>query len=184
MAQDAVAPRTHGTEKGPPFRSALTVLRRLELVPQAPALGPVPYTVGLVSYVAATVAAALIVGVAAVLWIRVPVDLVTLAIAGATIFLMSVFAIKATPAANVAWVPSPYIHLGLSVTFGPAGAAVGALAEPIGISLRTRNGWFRTSFNVADYFLANVAAWGVFLWIHGPAGGRGTALDLAAGLAA
>jgi signal transduction histidine kinase len=184
MAQDAVAPRTHGTEKGRPFRSAVTAIRRLELLPKTPALGPVHYTVGLVAYVAATVAAALIIGVVAVLLVRPQVDLLTVAIAGTTIFLMSVFAIKATPAANVAWVPSPYIHLGLSVTFGPAGAAVGALAEPIGISLRSRNGWFRTSFNIADYFLANVAAWGVFLWIHGPGFGRGTALDLAAGLAA
>ena len=133
---------------------------------------------------AATVAAAVIVGLAAVLWVRVPVDLVTVAIAGTTIFLMSVFAIKATPAANVAWVPSPYIHLGLSVTFGPAGAAIGALAEPIGISLRTRNGWFRTSFNIANYFLANVAAWGVFQWVHGLGVGGVIPLDLVAGLAA
>src|ERR1700693_1202532 len=182
--QDDVDPRTQGTEKGRPLRSAVTAIRRLELLPQTPALGPVHYTAGLVTYVAARAAAAVIVGLAAVLWVRVPVDLVTVAIAGTTIFLMSVFAIKATPAANVAWVPSPYIHLGLSVTFGPAGAGVGALAEPIGISLRTRNGWFRTSFNIADYFLANVAAWGVFQGVHGLGVGGVIPLDLVAGLAA
>jgi signal transduction histidine kinase len=60
------------------------------------------------------------------------------------------------------------------------GAAVGALAEPIGVSVRSRNGWFRTMFNIANGFLANVAAWAVFRWIYGP----GAVPDLAAGLAA
>jgi signal transduction histidine kinase len=40
-------------------------------------------------------------------------------------------------------------------------------------------------FNIANGFLANVAAWGVFLWIQGPGVmGRGTASDFGAGLAA
>ena len=185
MAQDAVAPRAHGADEVGQFRSAVMAIRRLDLVPKTPALGPVDYkNVGLVAYVSTTVVAAIVVGVISLLTIRVPVDYVTLAIAGITIFLMSVFAVRLAPPANVSWVPTTLVHLGLAVTFGPSGSAVGALAEPIGVSIRSRNGWFRTSFNIANEFLANVAAWGAFLWIHGPGVGRGTGSDLAAGLAA
>ncbi|HVC41754.1 MAG TPA: sensor histidine kinase [Candidatus Saccharimonadales bacterium] len=185
MAQDAVAPRAHGAEEVGWFRSAVTAIRNLDLVPKTPALGPVDYkNLGLVAYVGTTVAGAVIVAIISVLAIRVTVDYATLAIAGITIFLMSVFAVRLAPPANVSWVPTTLVHLGLAVTFGPAGAAVGALAEPFGVSVRSRNGWFRTSFNIANEFLANVASWGVFLWIHGPGVGRATGSDLAAGLAA
>jgi signal transduction histidine kinase len=185
MAQDAVAPRASGADKVGWFRSALMAIRRWDLVPKAPAFRPVDYrNIGLVAYVGATDAAAIVVGVISLLTIKWPVDYWTLAIAGMTIFLMSVFAVRLAPPANVSWVPTTLIHLGLAVTFGPAGAAVGALAEPIGVSVRSRNGWFRTSFNIANEFLANVAAWGVFMWIHGPVTGHVTAADLAAGLAA
>ena len=143
MAQDAVAPRAHGDDVGW-FRSAVMALRRLDLVPKTPALGPVDYkNVGLVAYVGATVVGAVAVAGVAVLTVRVQLDLLTLAIAGATIFLMSVFAVRLAPPANVSWVPTAFVHLGLAVTFGPAGAAVGALAEPLGVSIRSRNGWFR-----------------------------------------
>jgi signal transduction histidine kinase len=179
MAQDALAPRTHGTEKSGPFRRAVILIRRLDLLPKTQALGPVNYSAGLVAYVAAMTITAVGVGVIAVLTVRVPVDLVTCVVAGITIFLMALFAVRIPHHANVSWVPTPFIHLGLSVTFGPAGAAVGALAEPIGAAVRIRNGWFRTIFNMANAFLANVAAWGAFAWIHG----SGTS-DLVAGLAA
>src|SRR5580700_332900 len=189
MAQDAVAPRAHGADDVGWFRSAVMALRRLDLVPKTPALGPVDYkNVGLVAYVATTVAAAVVVAVLAVLGVfsvrGVSIDLLTLAIAGATIFLMSVFAVRLAPPANVSWVPTAFVHLGLAVTFGPAGAAVGALAEPLGVSVRSRNGWFRTTFNIANAFLANVAAWGVFISIHGPGVGHATGSDLVAGVAA
>jgi len=59
MAQDIVAPRTHGAEKGGWFRSAVLTIRRLDLLPKSPALGPVDYNVGLVAYVGATVVAAI-----------------------------------------------------------------------------------------------------------------------------
>jgi signal transduction histidine kinase len=184
MAQDAVAPRTQGADKGRLFRNAVIAIRRMDLLPKTPALGPVDYNAALVAYVSATVAAAVIVGGIAALTIHLPADVlpadpVTLVIAGVTIFLMSVFAIRPRPGASVSWVPTPFVQLGLSVTFGPVGAAVGALAEPIGVSVRSRNGWFRTSFNVANEFLANVAAWGAFFWIR-----RSTGSDLLAGLAA
>jgi signal transduction histidine kinase len=184
MAQDAVAPRTHGADKSGRIRRAVMLIQRLDLLPKAQALGPVNYSVGLVAYVVAMTVAASIVAVITVLTVRVPVDFVTCAIAGITIFLMALFAVRIPHHANVSWVPTPFIHLGLSVTFGPAGAAVGALAEPIGAAVRIRNGWFRTTFNMANAFLANVAAWGAFAWIHGSGVGPVAASDLVAGLAA
>jgi signal transduction histidine kinase len=184
MAQDIVAPRTHGAEKGGWFRSAVLTIRRLDLLPKSPALGPVDYNVGLVAYVGATVVAAVAIAAISVLRLRLTVDYTTFTVAGTTIFLMAVFAIRSAPPANVSWVPTAFVHLGLSVTFGPAGAAVGALAEPIGVSVRNHNGWFRTSFNMANEFIANVAAWLVFVWINGPGNGRGTGSALMAGLAA
>ena len=181
MAQDAVAPRAPGADKGRLFRGAVATIRRLDLLPKTPALGPVDYNPRLVAYVVGTSAAAVIVAVIAVLTVGLQVDPVTFAVAGVTIFLMALFAIKLASQANVTWVPTTFIHIGLSVTFGPAGAAVGALTEPIGVAIRSKNGWFRTAFNIANGFLANVAAWGVFLWIHDLGTGHA---DLAAGLAA
>jgi signal transduction histidine kinase len=178
MAQDAVAPRATGADSGRLFRSAMGAIRRLDLLPKPSSLGPVNYNPRLVAYVVGTEAAAVIAAIIAVLTVHVPVDYVTCAIAGTTIFLMALFAIKPVSQGNVAWVPTPFIQLGLSVTFGPVGAAVGALTEPIGVAIRSRNGWFRTTFNIANGFLANVAAWGVFFWIHG------SGSDLGAGLAA
>src|ERR1700688_2470609 len=147
MAQDAVAPRTRGADNSRWFRSVVMTIRRLDLLPKTPALGPVRYNVGLVAYVVAMSAATLIVAVISALTVRVPVDLVTCAVAGVTIFLMAVFAVRIAHQANVSWVPTPFIHIGLSVTFGPVGAAVGALAEPMGAAIRIRNGWIRTIFN-------------------------------------
>jgi len=186
MAQDAVAPRAPGVDKGRLFRSAVGAIRRLDLLPKTPALGPVDYSPRLVAYVVGTDAAAVIVALIAILTVRLHVDFVTFAVAGATIFLMALFAIRLVfvSQGNVAWVPTPFIQLGLSVTFGPVGAAVGALTEPIGVAIRIRNGWFRTTFNIANGFLANVAAWGVFRWIQGSGPGHATATNLLAGLAA
>jgi signal transduction histidine kinase len=185
MAQDAVAPRAPGVDKGRLFRSAVGAIRRLDLLPKTPALGPVDYNPRLVAYVVGTDVAAVIAALIALLTVRLQVDLVTFAVAGVTIFLMALFAIRLVfvSQGNVAWVPTPFIQLGLSVTFGPAGAAVGALTEPIGVAIRIRNGWFRTTFNIANGFLANVAAWVVFRWIQGSGTGH-TPSALLAGLAA
>jgi signal transduction histidine kinase len=183
MAQDAVAPRAPSVDKGGLFRSCVAAIGRLDLLPKTPALGPVNYTPRLVAYVIGTDVAAVIVALIALLTVRVHVDLqqiVTFAVAGVTIFLMALFAIRLVFASqgNISWVPTPFIQLGLSVTFGPVGAAVGALTEPIGVAIRIRNGWFRTTFNIANGFLANVAAWAVFGWIQGSGPGHGTAAGL------
>jgi signal transduction histidine kinase len=187
MAQDAVSPRAAGDDTLGLFQRAVAAISRVDLLPKTPALGPVDYNAGLVAYVAAMTAATLGVGIIAVLTVprlHLPVDFLTWAVAGATIFLMAVFAVRIANQANVSWVPTPFIHIGLSVTFGPAGAAVGAVAEALGAAIRLRNGWFRTVFNITNAFLANTAAWGAFFWIHGSGPGHGTGSDLVAGLAA
>src|ERR1022692_3290087 len=72
MAQDAFAPRAHGADEVGRFRSAVMAIRRLDLVPKTPALGPVDYkNVGLVAYVSTTVVAAIVVGAISLLPIRV-----------------------------------------------------------------------------------------------------------------
>jgi signal transduction histidine kinase len=76
------------------------------------------------------------------------------------------------------------------------GAAVGAVAESSGVLIRSRNGLFRTFFNMSNHYLANMAAWAVFWAIEGgPTFGvgpnllkspsaAGTGRDLVAGVVA
>ena len=86
---------------------------------------------------------------------------------------------------EISWVPTTFVHLGLTVTFGPAGAIVGAVAEAAGVAIRIRNGWFRTLFNLSSHFLANMGAWAVFVAINGSSVSiHGTGQALAGGLGA
>jgi signal transduction histidine kinase len=170
MAQDAVSPRVRAPGLFGWVRSSALWL--YELLPKSPALPPVVYNPALVIYVISTAVAALAVA-AVVITFRAdihPAVLLepwTFAIGGLTIFLMSVYAIRTTGPAAIQWAPTVFIQIGLAVTFGPAGAAVGAFAEPLGVTVRNHNGWFRTVYNVSNDFLANAAAWGVFALIDG-----------------
>lgn len=183
MAQDAVAPAARHAS-GAWFRNLAGLIRRLDLLPSAPALGPVAYNPALVAYVGTTILSAVVIGA---LTVRPPNLVtgwqVTLAVAGLTIFLMAVYAIRQAGPAQIGWAPTAYVHLGLSVAIGPIGALVGALAEPLGVSVRNHNGWFRTSFNIANEFIANVAAYGAFVGV-GHLVGTGIPAHLAGGLAA
>ena len=187
MAQDAVAPQVREEHTNGWTRVISTQVRRLNnLLPTPPALGPVVYTPALVAYVVATYAAAIAVAIVVALTVRWPLDPRTLVVGGVAIFLMAVYAIRLI---SISWVPTTFVHLGLSVVFGPVGAGVGAVAESVGVSIRNRNGWVRTFFNMSNHFLANVAAWGAFVAIDGThtANGlpiEGTLRPLGAGLAA
>lgn len=127
MAQDVVAPQTGNGNIDRWYRTGARLLHHLDLPTQSP-LPPVEYTPWLVTYVVGTyiLAAAL-----AVLMVRVDgsTDPQTLIVAGAAIFLMALYAIPQREPANINWTPTTFVHLGLSVTFGPIGAAVGAVAE-------------------------------------------------------
>lgn len=182
MAQDAAAPQPRNGSVDGWLRAGVGLLRHLDL-PKPPALPPIVYTPPLVAYVVGTYVVAAGLAVVAGLTVRVPVDLQTLLVGGLTIFLMALYAIRQRPPANTTWTPTTFVHIGLSVALGPIGAAVGAVAESSGVSVRNRNGWFRTFFNMSNHFLANIAAWAVFNAIDG-VGVLGTGRSLAAGLAA
>ena len=122
-------------------------------------LGPVRYTPTLVGFVAATMLAAAAV---AVVTLGPPTDVVTVLIGGAAILVMAAHG----SSASYRWSLSGLVSLGLTLTAGPIGALVAALAEALGVGLRTRNGWFRSAFNVANQFLANSSAWAVFSGIE------------------
>jgi len=122
-------------------------------------LGPVQYTSTLVGFVAAIVLAAVAV---AVVTLRPPTDVATVVIGGVAILLMA----ARGSSAPYRWSLSGLVILGLTLSAGPVGALVAALAEALGVALRTRNGWFRSAFNVANQFLANSSAWAVFSGIE------------------
>jgi len=184
MAQDAVAPQTRHQSAGRMFHAGVRLLRRFDL-PTPPALPRVKYTPALVTYVVGTYVVAAALAAFSVLTVHVALDPLTLIVGGFTIFLMALYAIRQRPPANITWTPTTFVHLGLSVALGPVGAGVGAIAESLGVSIRSRGGAFRTFFNMSNHFLANVAAWLVFSGIASAAnGGHGTARSLAAGLVA
>jgi signal transduction histidine kinase len=183
MAQDVVAPQSrHDANRW--LHVGIGLLRRLDL-PTPPALPRVAYTPALVTYVVGTYVVAATLAVVSALTVHVQLDVPTLVIGGVTIFLMALYAIRQRPPANITWTPTTFVHLGLSVALGPVGAGVGAVAESLGVSIRSRGGAFRTFFNMSNHFLANVAAWAAFSSIEnlGP-GVHGTGRSLAAGLVA
>ena len=161
-----IAPRKH-------FTRVLDLLARVEILPKSQRLGAVQYSPLLVAYV--TVCCSVALGLS--IWLVRPVhDWVTLAAGSAIVFLMSLFAVRVGTVMKTAWTPSVLVHLGLCLALGPiAGLACGA-AESLGVSIRSRNGWFRTAFNLSDHFLSNVAAWAVWVAIAG--GGAGAPIPL------
>ena len=137
-------------------------LRGLRLLAAKPSQGPVVYTTRLVVYVTAIAAIATGLGISLV---RPPFEGATLLAGGLTTFLMARFAVR-SPALPTTWSPSVFLHLGMSVVLGPPGALLAAVAEAVGLGLRSRNGWFRTLFNFSNVFLADMAAWVVFTSMH------------------
>lgn len=135
-------------------------LLRLEILPKGQPLGSVQYSPVLVVYVAACSVLALGLGI----WLVRPVqDWLTLSVGAALVFLMALFAVRMGTIMRTAWTPSVLLHLGLCMAFGPIGAAASGFSEALGVYIRSRNGWFRTLFNLSDHFLSNLSAWAVFM---------------------
>ncbi len=134
-------------------------------MPPVQVLGPVRYTPALLAYVALVMLSA--VGLAAAL-VRNSGDWTTLGAGATATFLMAFFAVRSLPV-QTGWSPGVFLHLGLSIVLGPIGAVGAAIAETAGVGLRTRNGWFRTGFNLANLVLSDLAAWAVYTSIqHAP----------------
>ena len=182
MAQD-VAPAPRGLTTTPRLERALERLRRAHLLPPTATPGRVALTRPVVGYVASVAVASVIV---AVLKVRYQDDWQTLAAGSFATFLLAVYAVRNLPGSTFIWSPSVFINLGLSVTLGPIGAAGAAAGEAFGVASRTRNGWFRTIFNVSNDFLSNVTAWAAFAGVERFLGNTGSIAvkDLGAGLAA
>jgi signal transduction histidine kinase len=187
VAQD-VAPAPRSLPTTPRFERAVERLRRAHLLPPTARPGRVTLTRPVVGYVGLVAA----VGVAvAVLKVRYTGDWQTLAAGCCATFLLAVYAVRNLPGSTFIWSPSVFVNLGLSVTLGPIGAAVAAIGEALGVASRTRNGWFRTIFNVSNDFLSNVSAWAAFEGVdkllgNPPPGAIGNSAiwDLVAGLGA
>ena len=182
MAQDvAAAPRAFVGAR--PVRETVAFLKRAWRLPLSATPGRVTVTSALAAYVAIASAAGFAV---AVVFVRWPADWATLAAGSIATFLMAVYSVRSLPQMTFVWSPSVFVNLGLSVTLGPVGAAAAAVAEAVGVAIRTRNGWFRTTFNLSNHFLSNVAAFASFAAVehHAPSGPlTWPAAGLAAGVA-
>jgi signal transduction histidine kinase len=185
VAQD-VAPAPRGVVATRPFERFAALLKRANLLPPGATPGRVTMTRPLVTYVTFVTALSVVV---AALTVRGVVDWTTLAVGSVATFLMAVYAVRSLPGSSFVWSPSVFVNLGLSVTLGPTGAAAAAISEALGVAARTRNGWFRTVFNVSNHLLSNVSAWGAYSSVVSLAGPHPQSwefplVELAAGLAA
>jgi signal transduction histidine kinase len=172
VAQDVV-PAPQSLTMTPRFERVVERLRRAHLLPPSATPGRVALTRPVVSYVAAV---ALVAVVVAALTVSLSIDdWYTLLGGSIATFLLAVYAVRNLPGSTFIWSPSVFINLGLSVTLGPIGAAAAAVGEALGVASRTRNGWFRTIFNVSNDFLSNVAAWAAFVGVERLVGNTNTA---------
>jgi signal transduction histidine kinase len=183
VAQDVASSPRH-VDAVRPVRRLIARVRAVELLPRSNPLPRIILTPTLVTYVAMVSVLGVVV---ATLTVRTHgVDPWTLIAGSLATFLMALFTVRSQTQTTFVWNPSVFVNLGLSVTFGPIGAGSAALAEAIGVALRTRNGLFRTVFNIFNHFLSNVSAFWAFSAIAGhntvPLDAPGT--FLAAGLAA
>lgn len=67
---------------------------------------------------------------------------------------------------------SGFFHLAFSFAIGPPAILALSFGDPLGSAVRRRPGTFRTTFNIANHFLANTAAWLTFIHVanaHSPA---------------
>lgn len=134
------------------------ILRTLAVLPPAEPLRPVVYSVRLLAYVGIVTAVAAALGLATV---RPPADWATLFLGMVTILAISVYAVRSFSGIDATWSATVSVHLGLVLTLGPVGALGAALADSL-ISVPP-DGWFRTTFNAANQYLADMAAWGAFV---------------------
>jgi signal transduction histidine kinase len=98
-------------------------------------------------------------------------DWVAAAVAGPLVAVMAAYAIPSFGGIQGRWSASGFFHLAFSFAIGPPAILVMAIGESAGSALRRRPGAFRTIFNVGNHFLADTAAWLVFIHAAGPSPG-------------
>jgi HD domain len=89
-----------------------------------------------------------------------------LALFTASVFTMSTLGVRFAIRTDTTFSATAFLHLGATLTLGPAGAVATALAEAAGVAVRYRAGWFRTIFNAGCSVLANLAALATFLLVR------------------
>lgn len=135
------------------------VARLLAAIPSEPAAPPVRYTAGLVACVASVCAVALVV---AGVTVRAPSDVALLAVGAVATALLDLVRVRSVGGLRSPWSPTVFVHLALTLTLGAVGALTTAIVGSAATAIRLRTGWLRAAFNVADFFLANMAALAVF----------------------
>lgn len=133
--------------------------RLLATIPPEPASAPIRYSAQLIAYVAAICALALVIALATV---RAPSDAPTLAFGAVAIFALVLVMVRSFGGVSAPWSPTAFVHLALSLAFGPVGALVAAAAATVAMAVRLRTGWFRATLNLANFFLVNVSAYAMF----------------------
>lgn len=160
----------------PSQRRASPLARLLAAIPPEPASAPITYSTQLVAYVVAICALALAV---ALITVRTPSDAPALAFGAVAIFALVLVMVRSFGGVSAPWSPTAFVHLALSLAFGPVGALVAAVSAAVAMVVRLRTGWFRATLNLANFFLVNVAAYETFhaltragsrLWIDAFAG--------------
>ena len=140
----------------------------------------IEYSPALIAYVATvTVTAAVI-----LVTTRTPVDDWTAAvILSVAVFMLGFSSVEVILGLSIFGNASSLVNLGMAITFGPVGCVLSAFSQALGVATRLRSGWFRMTFNVGNFFLANWEAYVVFTWIRN-IGGSGVVTLSVAGLAA
>jgi signal transduction histidine kinase len=155
----------------------LAPARRLrDLLPPVTPADPVEYKAPLVGYVSAIAATATVL---AALTVRGVSNLPTVAVGAFVVFVVSYCSVRITEGVDGAWSAGVFIHLALTFTFGPLGAASASVPQAIATAVRLHTGWFRAVFNLCNYFICDMSAWFVFfelarIW-PGLVGGAGAA---------
>ncbi len=91
-----------------------------------------------------------------------PSDPLTVLLGRWQVFLLAAYGVHSLTGAQIEFSVEIMAHLGLTLAVGPAGALAASVGGSVGNGSRFHPGWFRSMYNTADYFLADLAAWSVF----------------------
>lgn len=160
VSQSVIYPRADPTIVLMGDAGVLSAVRRVHrLLPEERRPAAVTYTPTLYGFVGllASMSALL-----AVVTFRPVGDPSTLVIGAAVVFGATYCSVRMTSGVDSAWTASVFVHLALTFTFGPLGALAASTSQAAAIGLRMKPGWFRVTFNAANYYLADLTAWAVF----------------------
>jgi signal transduction histidine kinase len=139
---------------------ARAAFRRLKaLLPEEHPPAPVEYTAPLVGFVLLLVLASVVL---VVVTFRTVHDPTTLAIGGVVVFAASYCSVRMTGGVDSLWTASVMVQMALTFTFGPIGAIVASTTQAAAYAARMKQGWFRTTFNGANFLVTDLTAWIIF----------------------